>query len=134
MRNDRYVSDDVRSRVEQAITELQYVPNVLARSFWAGNDTAIGVAVPDISDPFFAAVTHHTSGRAGLPPASLSGTGGRQRTATASPVSSVRPAPCGTTTVSPRRAGSRAPASVRSSPAPPVTTRTANDGSQPLPR
>jgi LacI family transcriptional regulator len=58
MRNDRYVSDDVRQRVEQAIAELQYVPNVLARTFRSGSDTAIGVAVPDISDPFFAAVTH----------------------------------------------------------------------------
>jgi LacI family transcriptional regulator len=58
MRNDRYVSGDVRQRVEQAIAELQYVPNVLARTFRSGSDTAIGVAVPDISDPFFAAVTH----------------------------------------------------------------------------
>jgi LacI family transcriptional regulator len=58
MRNDRYVSDDVRQRVEHAIAELQYVPNVLARTFRSGSDSAIGVAVPDISDPFFAAVTH----------------------------------------------------------------------------
>jgi LacI family transcriptional regulator len=57
-RNDRYVSDDVRRRVERAIAELQYVPNVLARTFRTGSDNAIGVAVPDISDPFFAAVTH----------------------------------------------------------------------------
>lgn len=58
MNNDRYVSDEVRQRVERAIEELQYVPNLLARSFRAGRDAAIGVAVPDISDPFFAAVTH----------------------------------------------------------------------------
>ena len=56
MRNDRYVSADVKQRVERAIIDLKYVPNVLARSFRAGNDTAIGVAVPDVSDPFFAAV------------------------------------------------------------------------------
>src|SRR5262245_665427 len=56
MRNDRYVSDDVRQRVEHAIAELKYVPNVLARSFRSGSDTAIGVAVPDVSDPFFAAI------------------------------------------------------------------------------
>lgn len=52
--NDRYVSDDVRSRVLRAIEELGYVPNSLARSFRSGRDTAIGVAVPDIADPFFA--------------------------------------------------------------------------------
>src|SRR5918912_1974493 len=58
LRNDRYVSDDVRLRVERAVSELQYVPNVLARTFRSGSDNAIGVAVPDISDPFFAALTH----------------------------------------------------------------------------
>jgi LacI family transcriptional regulator len=57
MHNDRYVSADVRTRVEQAIQELQYVPNTLARTFRAGRDAAIGIAVPDISDPFFATVT-----------------------------------------------------------------------------
>jgi LacI family transcriptional regulator len=55
---DRYVSDDARRRVEHAVAELQYVPNALARTFRQGHDAAIGVAVPDISDPFFAAVTH----------------------------------------------------------------------------
>jgi LacI family transcriptional regulator len=56
MRNDRYVSAGVRERVERAIVDLEYVPNVLARSFRTGSDTAIGIAVPDVSDPFFAAV------------------------------------------------------------------------------
>jgi LacI family transcriptional regulator, galactose operon repressor len=58
LRNDRYVSEEVRLRVERAVAELQYVPNVLARTFRSGSDNAIGVAVPDISDPFFAALTH----------------------------------------------------------------------------
>jgi LacI family transcriptional regulator len=57
MHNDRYVSADVRLRVEQAIKDLHYVPNTLARTFRSGRDAAIGVAVPDISDPFFATVT-----------------------------------------------------------------------------
>lgn len=57
MNNDRYVSDEVRGRVQQAIRDLQYVPNTLARSFRSGRDAAIGIAVPDISDPFFATVT-----------------------------------------------------------------------------
>jgi LacI family transcriptional regulator len=55
--NDRYVSDDVRRRVEGAISELGYVPNLLARSFRSGRDAAIGVAIPDISDPFFSTLT-----------------------------------------------------------------------------
>jgi LacI family transcriptional regulator len=52
MNNDRYVSDDVRTRVLQAVEELQYVPNVLARSFRSGQDTAIGVAVPAVTSFF----------------------------------------------------------------------------------
>ena len=52
MNNDRYVSDDVRARVLQAVEELQYVPNVMARSFRAGQDTAIGVAVPILNEFF----------------------------------------------------------------------------------
>src|SRR3954447_20331261 len=55
--NDRYVSDDIRQRVERAIAELNYVPNVLARTFRSGRDAAIGVAIPDLSDPFFANLT-----------------------------------------------------------------------------
>jgi LacI family transcriptional regulator len=57
MNNDRYVSDDVRRRVSDAIDQLQYVPNTLARTFRSGRDAAIGIAVPDIADPFFATVT-----------------------------------------------------------------------------
>jgi LacI family transcriptional regulator len=53
MNNDRYVSEDVRDRVRAAVAELNYVPNALARTFRSGRDSAIGIAVPDISDPFF---------------------------------------------------------------------------------
>ena len=56
LRNDRYVTQEVRARVLAAVAELQYVPNTLAVSFRSGQDTAIGVAVPDIADPFFAAM------------------------------------------------------------------------------
>jgi len=52
------VSDEVRRRVEAAIRELRYVPNTVARTFRSGRDAAIGIAVPDISDPFFATLTH----------------------------------------------------------------------------
>ncbi len=52
MNNDRYVSDDVRGRVLQAVEQLQYVPNVMARSFRSGQDTAIGVAVPAVTGFF----------------------------------------------------------------------------------
>jgi LacI family transcriptional regulator len=58
MNDDRYVSDDVRQRVQASVAELGYVPNSLARTFRSGRNAVLGVAVPDVSDPFFAAVTH----------------------------------------------------------------------------
>ncbi|GAA2010877.1 LacI family DNA-binding transcriptional regulator [Nakamurella flavida] len=58
MNEDRYVSEDVRTRVMAAVRELNYVPNSLARTFRSGRDAAIGIAVPDISDSFFSQVAH----------------------------------------------------------------------------
>ncbi len=54
LRGDKYVTDAVRERVLAAVDELGYVPNMLAVSFRTGRDAAIGVAVPDLADPFFA--------------------------------------------------------------------------------
>lgn len=54
--NDRYVSDDVRQRVQSAIDELKYVPNMLSQTFRHGRDSAIGVAVPSGADVFFGSV------------------------------------------------------------------------------
>jgi LacI family transcriptional regulator len=56
LRKDRYVTDEVRGRVLAAVDELRYVPNTLAVTFRSGQDTAVGVAVPDIADPFFGAI------------------------------------------------------------------------------
>ncbi len=56
LRNDRYVTDELRQRVLAAVSEMGYVRNTLAVTFRSGQDTAIGVAVPDIGDPFFAAI------------------------------------------------------------------------------
>jgi LacI family transcriptional regulator len=56
LRNDRYVSTAVRERVNAAVSELHYVPNMLAVTFRSGRDAAIGIAVPDIADPFFAQI------------------------------------------------------------------------------
>lgn len=52
----RFVSDATRELVENAIQELAYRPNSIARSFKTGQNLAIGVIIPDISNPFFATV------------------------------------------------------------------------------
>jgi LacI family transcriptional regulator len=54
--DDPHVTDETRERVRWAMQKLNYVPNLLARSFRAGADAAVGLAVPDIADPFFAAM------------------------------------------------------------------------------
>jgi LacI family transcriptional regulator len=56
--DDPYVSSETRERVLRAMRESNYVPNLLARTFRSGRDTAIAIAVPDLSDPFFATLTH----------------------------------------------------------------------------
>jgi LacI family transcriptional regulator len=55
--DDPHVTAETRERVRWAMQKLNYVPNLLARSFRAGADDAVGLAVPDIADPFFAAMT-----------------------------------------------------------------------------
>lgn len=55
--DDPHVTDDTRERVQSAMRELRYVPNMLARTFREGKSAVIGIAVPDVADPFFAAVT-----------------------------------------------------------------------------
>jgi LacI family transcriptional regulator len=54
---DPHVTDETRERVRWAMQKLHYVPNLLARSFRAGADTTVGLAIPDIADPFFAEMT-----------------------------------------------------------------------------
>lgn len=64
--NDRYISADVRSRVDEAITALGYVMDTAARALRSGRDTALGVAVPDLADPFFAGIIRGIESRARL--------------------------------------------------------------------
>ena len=55
--DDPHVTEETRDRVRWAMQKLHYVPNMLARSFRVGADAAVGLAIPDIADPFFAAMT-----------------------------------------------------------------------------
>jgi LacI family transcriptional regulator len=55
--DDPHVTEETRERVQSAMRELKYVPNMLARTFREGKSAVIGIAVPDVADPFFAAVT-----------------------------------------------------------------------------
>lgn len=56
--NRARVSRATRQRVEQAITELGYVPNALARGLSQGRTRLIALIVSDISNPFFTMIAH----------------------------------------------------------------------------
>ncbi len=52
----RYVHPDTEARVLQAIEELNYKPNMLARSLRHGTTKTIGLLVSDVENPFFSEV------------------------------------------------------------------------------
>jgi LacI family transcriptional regulator len=54
--NRSLVADDTRRRVLSRITELGFEPNNSARSLKRGRISSIGFVVPDLGNPFFAAV------------------------------------------------------------------------------
>lgn len=51
------VSDETRKRVLEAVEELNYRPNEIARSLRKRNSMTIGVIVPDLSNDFFNLLT-----------------------------------------------------------------------------
>ena len=57
VRGERYVSSSTRQKVLDAIEELNYRPNSLARSMKQQRANAIGIIVPDISNSFFSTLT-----------------------------------------------------------------------------
>jgi LacI family transcriptional regulator len=52
----RFVSDETRTRVLSAMSELNYRPNALARSLRIGETHTIGLILPDSANPFFAEI------------------------------------------------------------------------------
>lgn len=51
--NTRFVSEEVRARVQKAIEQCRYYPNLHARSLASGNSRILGLVVSDIANPFF---------------------------------------------------------------------------------
>ena len=52
----RFVSPELTARVEEAIDQLGYSPNAVARSLRQNRTKMIGLIVPDNSNPFFAEI------------------------------------------------------------------------------
>ena len=49
----KYVTDETRQKVEDAIQKLNFYPNAHARTLASGRSNIIGLLVSDISNPFF---------------------------------------------------------------------------------
>ena len=55
LNNTGYVSDEARLRIDQAIQELNYIPNERARNLSMKKSRCIGVIIPDLQTPFYSA-------------------------------------------------------------------------------
>ncbi|PHK49130.1 LacI family DNA-binding transcriptional regulator [Staphylococcus edaphicus] len=51
--NNGYVKAKTRLQIEEAISELNYLPNEAARTLYKRKSKMIGLLLPDISNPFF---------------------------------------------------------------------------------
>lgn len=53
LNNTGYVSQKTREKVEEAMRELDYKPNELARNLSRNKTNIIGIIVPSLNHPFF---------------------------------------------------------------------------------
>lgn len=51
--NTRYVTPELRERVLQAMRELDYAPNLVARGLRSNRTNLIALVIPDITNPYF---------------------------------------------------------------------------------
>ena len=58
----RPVSPEARVKVEEAVAELGYYPNELARSLRLQQSSTIGIIIPNITNPVFAEIAHNLEG------------------------------------------------------------------------
>ncbi len=55
----RFIAADTRAKVEEALAELDYRPNLSARGLRGGRTGLIALAVPEIRSPYFAELAEH---------------------------------------------------------------------------
>lgn len=59
LNNRGYISQKTRVKVNQAIEELNYQPNEMARALFRRKSNMIGLIIPAVSHPFFSELTYH---------------------------------------------------------------------------
>jgi LacI family transcriptional regulator len=62
LRNHPDIAEETRERVLRRVKELDYQPNITARSLVTGRSYLIGLVVPDLLHPFFAEIAKALSG------------------------------------------------------------------------
>lgn len=66
VRDQPYVSESMRERVQRAIDELGYRPNLVGRRLATGRTGFVALGIPDLSHPYYAKLAHVTSRQAEL--------------------------------------------------------------------
>lgn len=59
LNNRGYISEKTRKKVYEAMEELNYQPNEIARALFKKRSYFLGLIIPDISHPFFAEITKY---------------------------------------------------------------------------
>lgn len=59
LNNRGYISSEMRAKVLDAIEELNYTPNEIARSFFSNESKFIALIIPTTDNPFFGELTFH---------------------------------------------------------------------------
>ncbi|KOF58154.1 MULTISPECIES: LacI family DNA-binding transcriptional regulator [Clostridium] len=59
LNNKGYISEETRKKVNDAMENLNYQPNEVARSLYRKKSNIIGLIIPDVSHPFFAKLTNY---------------------------------------------------------------------------
>lgn len=59
LNNRGYISDQLKGKVIQAIEDLNYTPNEIARSFYKNETKAIALIIPTNLNPFFSELTFY---------------------------------------------------------------------------
>ncbi|WP_129668353.1 LacI family DNA-binding transcriptional regulator [Phytoactinopolyspora endophytica] len=60
-----YLTDETKAKVEKALVELDYRPNIAARNLRRGRTGVIALALPNLSSPYFAEIAQLIVSEAG---------------------------------------------------------------------
>ena len=59
LNNRGYISQVTRNKVHDAMKQLDYQPNEIARSLFRRKSNLIGLIIPNVAHPFFAELTSY---------------------------------------------------------------------------